>query len=190
LSASIAVTLVPVLAAPALSAPAGTAASTSAAAAGQPATHCVLAAGRVAPRCYGTFPEAIAAATAGRVRTAPADPRTAVADAGFAAALEDGAAILASVVTGIEYANISYGGSTLTLTAPGRCDDSLDADWSYPSLPSGWNDRISSFRSYNNCAQQLFRSTSLTGGALTGILVSTANVGATANDQASSITAN
>lgn len=153
-------------------------------------THCVVAAGNGAPRCFGTFPEAVAAATGGRVRTAPATPRAAAADPAFTAAIEDGAVTAAAVVVGIEYVDASYGGATLTLTAPGRCDDSMDADWFFPSLPAGWNDRITSFRSYNNCAQQLFRGASMTGGALTGILVSTPNVGAPANDQASSVTAN
>jgi len=94
------------------------------------------------------------------------------------------------VVVGIEYADLNYGGATLSMTASGRCDYSLDVDYRFPSLPSGWNDRISSFRSYSNCAQQLFRGTSFSGGALTNIVSSMSYVGSAANDQASSVTFN
>lgn len=154
------------------------------------APHCVLAAGeRRLPRCFGTFPAAIAAATGGRV-TAPASAAAAVRDPAFTAALEDTAVTSASVVVGIEYADLNYGGATLSMTAPGRCDNSLDVDYRFPSLPSGWNDRISSFRSYSNCAQQLFRGTSFSGGALTNIVSSMSYVGSAANDQASSATFN
>ncbi len=155
------------------------------------APHCVLAAGeRQTPRCYATFPAAIAAATGGRVTDAPASAAAAVRDPAFAAALESVPTTFASVVVGIEYANLNYGGATLSMTASGRCDYSLDVDYRFPSLPSGWNDRISSFRSYSNCAQQLFRGTSYTGGALTNIVSSLSYVGAAANDQASSATFN
>jgi len=164
------------------------------AAARPPATalpHCVLAAGeQQAPRCFATFPAAIAAATGGWVTGAPASPADALRDPAFAAAVESTPTTLASVLVGIEYADINYGGSTLSMTASGRCDYSLDVDYRFPSLPSGWNDRISSFRSYSNCAQQLFKSTSFTGGALTNIVSSMSYVGSAANDQASSVTFN
>jgi hypothetical protein len=96
----------------------------------------------------------------------------------------------ASVLLGTEYANASFGGASLNLFGAGRCDDSSDVDFRFPSMPSGWNDRITSFKSFSNCAQQLFRSVNFTGGALTIIISSLANVGAAANDQASSLTFN
>ena len=68
------------------------------------------------------------------------------------------------MVVGIEYADLNYGGASLSMTGAGRCDNSLDVDYRFPSLPAGWNDRISSFRSYSNCAQQLFRGTNFSGG--------------------------
>jgi hypothetical protein len=170
--------------------PAPEAATAEPAAPGAAAPHCVLAAGdRQTPRCYATFPAAIAAATGGRVTTAPASAAAAVQDAAFTAALE-APTTLASVVVGIEYADVNYGGGTLSMTAPGRCDYSMDVDYRFPYLPSSWNDRISSFRSYSNCAQQLFRGTSFSGGALTNIVSSMSYVGSAANDQASSVTFN
>src|SRR5215207_7042608 len=143
------------------------------------APHCVLAAGDgQAPRCFATFPAAISAATGGRVDTAPASPAAAVHDPAFTAAVEAEPATLGSVLVGIEYADLNYGGSSLSMIAGGRCDYSLDVDYRFPSLPSGWNDRISSFRSYSNCAQQLFRWTSYSG-ALTNIVTAMSYVGST-----------
>ncbi|HYT09621.1 MAG TPA: hypothetical protein VEL73_03065, partial [Mycobacteriales bacterium] len=111
-------------------------------------------------------------------------------DPTFTAALEQDAVLASSVVVGVEYADANFGGATLTLSAAGRCDDSPDVDYRFASLPSTWNDRISSFRSFNNCAQHLFRDINFQGGALTGIISSMSYVGSTANDKASSITFN
>jgi hypothetical protein len=152
--------------------------------------HCALAAGEGAVlRCFGTFPAAVAYATGGRVTGAPASPADAVRDPAFTAAVEAAATTAATVLVGIEYADLNYGGASLSMYAPGRCDDSADVDYRFASLPAGWNDRISSFRSYSNCAQQLFNSTNF-GTALTGIVGSSSYVGATANDKASSVTFN
>ena len=187
-----------------LAAPAGAApGAESATAAPRPATagpHCVLAAGNDQPlRCYATFPAAVAVATGGRVTTAPSSPAAAAADPRFTAAVEAAAtqvsargAVTAggSVLVGIEYADLNYGGGSLSMTASGGCDYSLDVDYRFPSMPSGWNDRISSFRSYSNCAQQLFAAINFQGGALTGITSSMSYVGPSANDRASSVTFN
>jgi hypothetical protein len=155
------------------------------------APHCVLAAGYgQTPRCFATFPAAVAAATGGRVTDAPASPAAAVRDPAFTAAVQDLSTTAAAVLVGIEYADVNYGGASLSMTASGRCDYSLDVDYRFPSLPSGWNDRISSFHSYSNCAQQLFRDTSFAGGALTNIVSSMSYVGSAANDRASSVTFN
>jgi hypothetical protein len=151
--------------------------------------HCVLDAGSATPACYATFPAAISAATRGLVK-APATPAAAAADPSFATELAAAGTQAATWVVGVEWTNASWTGTSLTLRASGPCDNSLDADYVWNTLPAGWNDVITSFRSYNNCAQQLFRNTYRGGGSLTGILTSTPNVGAPANDQASSLTAN
>ena len=186
-----------------LAAPAGaTPGAQAATAAARPATagaHCVLAAGDDQPlRCFATFPAAVAVATGGRVTTAAASPAAAAADPGFTAAVDAATAQVSagtltttsSVLLGVEYADINYGGSSLSMTAPGGCDYSMDVDYRFPSLPSGWNDRISSFRSYSNCAQQLFAAINFQGGSLTGIVSSLSYVGSAANDRASSVTFN
>ena len=156
--------------------------------------HCVArSAGRNAPevRCYASFRAAISAATGGRLTNAPASPAAAVADPTFAAAVGSPAVTaLATYVVGLDYADANYLGASLTLSASGACDNSIDVDYSFASLGSAWNDRISSFHAYNNCGQQLFKDINFKGGALTGILINTANVGPAANDQASSLTFN
>jgi len=153
--------------------------------------HCALAAGDGQPlHCFGTFREAVAFATGGRVRTAPASPAEAADDPAFTAAVEAPAALDASYLLGYEWADLNWTGASLAMYGSGRCDNSSDVDFRFPSMPSGWNDRISSFKSYNNCAQQLFRGTSFSGGALTYIVTNMSYVGSAANDQASSVTFN
>lgn len=202
--------LVPLLlpATPALAAPAGPAAvpvatsgdtSESATAAAPPpvaaGVHCTLAAGKdQSPHCFATFPAAIAYATDGRIADALASATAAALDPVFAgrvaAANRDAVAPLAASVLGIEYADANFGGASLTMTGAGSCDNSSDADFRFGSMPAGWNDRITSFKSFSNCAQQLFRSVNFSGGALTIVISSLANVGSAANDQASPITFN
>jgi hypothetical protein len=153
-------------------------------------SHCVLRASRAgapptAPTCFASFRAAIAWATDGRVTDAPESAGQAATDRRFAARL-DGARAAARAVVGIDYADAGYRGGALTLTAPAGCDNDIDVDWQFPSLPARWNDRISSFRTYSNCLQQLFRDVSFRT-AVTPKRVSSPWVGAAANDQASSI---
>lgn len=153
--------------------------------------HCALAAGhKQPPRCFATFRESVAFATGGRVRTAPDSPRAAATDPAFTAAVEADAGTSAQYLLGYEFADLNWVGATLALYGNGRCDASSDIDFRFNSMPAGWNDRISSFKSYNNCAQQLFRGTNLSGGSLTYIVANMSYVGSAANDQASSLTFN
>jgi hypothetical protein len=139
-----------------------------------------------------TYRAAVAYGTGGRVTTAPVSARTAALDPAFARSMAapPAATAKASVLLGTEYANANFGGASLSLFGSRRCDTSADADFRFASLPAGWNDRITSFRSFSNCAQQLFRYTNFGGGSLTIIITSLASVGAAANDQAGSLTFN
>jgi hypothetical protein len=78
------------------------------------------------------------------------------------------------------YDDINYGGGTYLLTSPGgNCDSGL------PSLvPYGWNDRVSSFKSYDGCITALFRNTNY-GGTRVGYSTNKSSLGSF-NDQASS----
>jgi hypothetical protein len=173
----------------------GGTAESATAAAPAPATaapHCALVAGSTTARCFATYRAAVAYGTGGQVTDAPVSARSAALDPTFARTMSAVPTVTAaaSVLLGTEYANANFGGSSLSLFGAGQCDNSSDADFRFASLPTGWNDRISSFRSFSNCAQQLFRNTNFGGGSLTIIISSLAYVGAAANDQASSLTFN
>ena len=49
------------------------------------------------------------------------------------------------------------------ITASSGCDTSSDLDWAVNVMPSGWNDRVSSFQAYANCDVRLFSNGFLTG---------------------------
>ena len=175
---------------------AGSVAESATAAARPPASaapHCALVAGSTTARCFATYRAAVTYGTGGRVTDAPLSARTAATDPAFARAMSAPPAAapkLASVLLGTEYANANFSGASLSLFGAGRCDNSSDADFRFGSMPAGWNDRITSFRSFSNCAQQLFRNINFGGGSLTIVITSLANVGSAANDQASSLTFN
>jgi hypothetical protein len=154
--------------------------------------HCALVAGSTAARCFGTYRAAVAFGTGGRVTDAPLSAQAAALDPAFARTISalPAATTASTTLLGTEYADANFSGASLSLFGGGRCDNSSDADFRFASLPSGWNDRITSFRSFSNCAQQLFRDINFGGGSLTIIISSLANVGPAANDQASSLTFN
>jgi hypothetical protein len=173
----------------------GSTAESATAAAPAPATtapHCAMVAGSTTARCFATYRAAVAYGTGGQVTGAPVSARSAALDPTFARTMSALPTVTAaaSVLLGTEYANANFGGASLSLFGAGQCDNSSDVDFRFASLPTGWNDRISSFRSFSNCAQQLFRNTNFGGGSLTIIISSLAYVGAAANDQASSLTFN
>jgi hypothetical protein len=186
---------------------AGTFVTTTTATAAAPAkaavpAHCVLRSGAAPAQavCVATFRAAISVATGGRITDAPLDPRAALADPRFTARLAataggregpdagpgGGDVTASTLVLAIEYSDVNFGGTTLTLTGPTACDNSADVDVQFGSLPSGWNDQISSFRGFNLCDQVLYRDVNFVA-ALTGTITSTSWVGSGANDLASSI---
>lgn len=135
-------------------------------AAGTPAqaapTHCVanVAQQKAPVRCYGTFTEAIAQATGGRVTDAPRSARGALDDARLVAELDASGSTKAqsssitavSVLISIEYWDDGFSGSTYTWTAPAGCTGTTaDTDWQAASLASNWNDEIGSYRGFSNC---------------------------------------
>jgi hypothetical protein len=186
---------VPTGPAPATAAATGDTSESATAAATPPATttpHCALFAGSSTLHCFATYRAAIAYGTGGRVTDAPLSAAAAALDPRFATEMAalPAATPKASILLGTEYASINFTGGSVNLFGSGGCDHSSDVDFRFASLPAGWNDRISSFRSFSNCAQQLFRSVNFTGGTLTLIISSLSNVGTAANDQASSITFN
>lgn len=65
------------------------------------------------------------------------------------------------------------------------CDANADIDGSY-TLPSAWNDRISSFQGFNQCETRLYEHGNFSGNTY-GPVYATDNVGATMNDEASAL---
>ena len=113
--------------------------------------------------CFGTFAESIGFATGGAVRLDPkADRQTQLAELEKAlisvpmvgvpgVGVDLGIEVLdANVVAGIDYSDWHYEGSSLTWTAPGRCEGNIG--YGSPTMPAGWNDVVSSARGYNGCA--------------------------------------
>jgi hypothetical protein len=93
---------------------------------------------------------------------------------------------LSTVVIGQVFEDANYGGSSYTFTASADCDTNADVDWELSSMPSGWNDRVSSFKSFGQCATKIWHDVSFAGTSY-GFVVNSTYVGATLNDEASSI---
>lgn len=104
------------------------------------------------PHCFATYADSVAYTTGGRVRLATSavfDPNPTDAAAVQRQAQIATAEVANAVHTlSIEYHDSNYGGSTYQFTAGGDCIGEIYA-WS--SMPSGWNDVISSSRAYSSC---------------------------------------
>lgn len=98
--------------------------------------------------CYRSFAVSIRAATNGRVRLpASARPGSVTPDE-----LNDGANSPNTVfVLSIDYQDINFGGSSLAWLQSAKC-----GSFQASSMPSGWNDVISSVIASSGCATTLF----------------------------------
>jgi hypothetical protein len=96
----------------------------------------------------------------------------------------------ASTVIGVSYEHANYGGATLTHyvgTTGFVCTGTTsDVDASSSSMPSGWNDVVSSFRVYSGCWGKYYENSGF-GGASVGYQGDTSYVGSAMNDRTSSI---
>lgn len=129
--------------------------ATAASATPDPGHHCVVTVAPLlpgqamsvtsAPRCFGTFAEAIAAATNGAVQL-PAN----VQPADVTAATLAPAAPTSTTIIGIDWIDINYSGSSLTWQVSNGvgCTTGL----SYQSNVTGsWNNVISSSKAFAGC---------------------------------------
>jgi len=89
---------------------------------------------------------------------------------------------LASVAIGVLYEHSNYEGAAWVVSRSGGCSV---AHHEYELRPYGWNDRISSFKSFSNCRTVIYEHENLTGGSYSAI--NTWYVGDGMNDRASSI---
>ncbi|HEY0640775.1 MAG TPA: hypothetical protein VGD67_24350 [Pseudonocardiaceae bacterium] len=88
------------------------------------------------------------------------------------------------------YDGTGYSGATFTWTQSRQCTPSYDAEWQWDNLADiGWNNRVSSVHTYNQCDVRLFDGTNFSGAASTWIDASS-NLGAIGdgwNNRASSV---
>jgi len=99
--------------------------------------------------CFATFAASIRAATDGRVRLpGRARPGSVTPDQINAAA---GPAPATVYILSIDYQNSDYGGNSLTWTQSSKC-----GTFQASSMPSGWNDIVSSVQASSGCATTLF----------------------------------
>jgi hypothetical protein len=107
-------------------------------------------------QCFSTFAAAISAAT-------------------------DGVGPLTSVILSIDYTGTNESGSSLTWRQSSGC-----GSYSASSMPTGWNDAISSVSNFNGCGTTLYQNTSFSGSAVSIAVDATATTLGSFNRQASS----
>jgi len=175
------------LAAVALFVAAGQFVTGSGPAAGAVPTNCVAdapALGATAaqtPVCFVRFDDAIAYATGGKIHLADAATPRAVTDTEMSGATAATASPNTVYVLSIDYKDASFGGATFTWTQGSPC-----GIFSSATMPSGWNDAVSSVVAFNGCAVSLFQNISWGGTRFAiGVNGSASSMG-TFNDQASS----
>ncbi|HLB47906.1 MAG TPA: hypothetical protein VJL59_12935 [Anaerolineales bacterium] len=95
------------------------------------------------PVCFARFPDAIYAATGDTVRLAPAVRPADVT--------QDMLAPASTTVISIDYANSNFQGSTLVWVANNSVGCNTGYSYSAPTMPSGWNDVVSSAQTYGGC---------------------------------------
>ncbi|MEU8775610.1 hypothetical protein [Streptomyces sp. NPDC048606] len=146
--------------------------------------NCVLNIDSGDMRCYGTFREAVAASTEGRVTDAPlsaqhidqklADRLKGVPDTAGASAVQ----------LGVVYTDANYGGSALVLTGGSGCQSGNGRD-AQINLDGTWNNSVSSLTTLS-CWLELWDAPN-TSGVHQEYQQSTSYVGDAMNDRASSI---
>lgn len=120
--------------------------------------HCVaelapVASGALSSRvlmrgCYRSFATALAVATGNRVHLA-AEVRPGEVTQAMLGTVDDP---LVQTVIGIDYTNSGYGGSSFTWYVNNGVGCQTGNTYAQPSMPSGWNDVVSSAHSYGGCA--------------------------------------
>lgn len=128
--------------------------------------------------CYSSFSAAIRAATGGRV-SLPATARPSSVTKKMIDGWNAGPAV--SFVLSVDYRDANFGGGSLTWTQSTDCGKFQAA-----SMPSGWNDAVSSVITSTDCANTLYQNNNF-GGMTVDISKNTARSGlGTFNDLTSS----
>ncbi len=119
----------------------------------KPERHCVVqieplqpgqqASEMLEPVCFDSFSEAIDAATQGAVRLPPTTKPNEFTAEMLAPA--------STTVIGIDYSSSNYSGTSLVWTASNTVGCTTGLTYAAPTMPSGWNDVVSSARTYGGC---------------------------------------
>jgi hypothetical protein len=102
--------------------------------------------------CFTTFAQAIFAASDGRVVLDPGAPVGLLPAAAQITNALGSLSPLATVIIGVDYTGTSYSGSSLTWYESAGCGSYLTS-----SMPTGWNDVISSVANYSGCGTSLYQ---------------------------------
>jgi hypothetical protein len=137
---------------------------------GAPAGHCIVhidpvlpgqAASKVsAPKCFATFAQAIATATSGKVRL-----ESSVGPRSLSARMLRPQSVAATTVISIDYRDSGFGGTSLTWYVSGTAGCAANS-YSASSMPSGWNDEVSSSKRYDSCTHNPHYENNNFGGAI------------------------
>lgn len=153
--------------------------------------HCVLDTGSGVQECFDTFPEAMSAASGGRISQAPESGQLAASDTDFREqtrqlAADDDAVAQGEVIQGTFFDDTNYGGDSLTVRGEAPCVKDGWVDWEL-TLDDDWKDRISSLQPWANCWIWLYPEPDLGGDRDGPFKENTADIGSYMNDRAQSI---
>ncbi len=99
--------------------------------------------------CFDTFAEAINAATAGRVQLDPSTRPGEVTN-DLLNPVDGSISPMTQVVIGIDWDSTNFIGNSFTWVANDYgCSSTIQ--YGVPTMPSGWDNRVSSARGYSNC---------------------------------------
>jgi hypothetical protein len=102
--------------------------------------------------CFATFAQAISVASGGRVVLGQETPVGLLSTAAQTTNALSVAMPLTTVIIGIDYTGTSYSGSSLTWYQSAGCGSYFTS-----SMPTGWNDVISSVANYSGCGSSLYQ---------------------------------
>ncbi|WP_327328767.1 hypothetical protein OG735_41640 (plasmid) [Streptomyces sp. NBC_01210] len=160
----------------------GTAAATANAA---PAPrNCVVNLDSGSKQCYGTFREAVAVSTHGRIADAPLSAKHINQKLADRLRVSSGTTGAQAVQLGVVYTDSNYGGSAMIVTADSGCQSGNGRDFQY-NLDGSWNNSVSSLTTLS-CWLELWDAPN-TSGVHQEYQQSTSYVGDAMNDRASSI---
>jgi peptidase inhibitor family I36 len=131
-----------------------------------------------AATCYSSFAASVFAATSGRVRLPASEKPGSVTPGQLNAGGDDPAT---TYVLSIDWMNVNFTGSSLTWEQTSKC-----GSFQVSSMPSGWNDVVSSVETFSGCANTLYQNINFGGNTFSiGRNSSAATLGSL-NDETSS----